>query len=114
MTRLLTLLLLFLTISTGAARAASVYLVCAPGEADVESYKQDFTPDVFFDSVPIQKLATGEYGFKINISGLIGTGPYTVTAQACNIWGCGDISEPFAFNPNVPGASPSMLGLLVE
>ena len=39
---------------------------------------------------------TGEHGFVYELTALQ-TGSYTVTAKACNQWGCGDDSDPFVF-----------------
>jgi len=89
---------------------AEPFLVCDPPEAgqDVGYYLVSglsiVQPD---EKIPVD--GTGEFGFKVDLSPLP-FGNYTITAMACNDWGCSEASVPFEFTKIVP-STPSKLSI---
>ena len=80
---------------------AAPFLVSDPNPAseEVTVFKLSFDGGAAIDSVPVSNAV------RHDLAGIT-SGSHTVTAQACNLWGCSVVSAPFAFTktiPSVPG-----------
>lgn len=89
---------------------ASPFLVCDPYANNNEAVDYFVVTGLpaEIDASHISKDATGQYGFKFDLSGVAVGGPYTVKAKACNSWGCSQDSLPFSFSR--PVALPTPVG----
>ena len=73
---------------------AQPFLVCDP--PGVEEGVTHYKINGFGNEIMLGVDPTGEHGFVYELTALP-TGSHTVTAKACNQWGCGDDSDPFEF-----------------
>ena len=83
------------------------YLVCdmPPAAEQVEYYTIAGLPG----NPQSPKLATGEYGFKYDVSALV-PGTYTIQCSACNQWSC-SLPSPLVFTVPEKPIAPSSLRL---
>ena len=82
---------------------AAPFLVSDPNPAseEVTVFKLSFDGGAAIDSVPVSNAV------RHDLAGIT-SGSHTVTAQACNLWGCSVVSSPFVFNKIIPSAVGGM------
>lgn len=82
---------------------AAPFLVSDPNPAseEITVFKLSFDGGAAIDSVPVSNAV------RHDLAGIT-SGSHTVTAQACNLWGCSAASSPFVFNKIIPSAVGGM------
>ena len=66
-----------------------------PASEEVTVFKLSFDGGAAIDSVPVSNAV------RHDLAGIT-SGSHTVTAQACNLWGCSVVSSPFCIQQDYP------------
>lgn len=90
-----------ITLLWAAPVLAGPFLVCDPYTAadGITSF------NLTIDSGSPTSIVPVNMALHYDLSGLA-NGAHTVTAQACNLWGCSTSSSPLAFTKSVPASPP--------
>lgn len=82
---------------------AAPFLVSDPNPAseEVTVFKLSFDGGAAIDTAPVSNAV------RYDLAGIT-SGSHTVTGQACNLWGCSEVSAPFAFTKTLPSAVGGM------
>jgi len=76
-------------ISCAIAANAAPFLICDP-QAGVETYNLFADGEQVAGGIPVQADGSLRY----DLAGMA-PGAYTFTVEACNVWGCSEVSDPF-------------------
>lgn len=96
------LLILIMLASAGLVNAAP-FLICDP-QNGVDTY------NIYIDGTSVANDITAEPdgSVRYDLQGIT-PGQYQFTAEACNVWGCSEVSDPFVS----PAATAKPSGLLL-
>ena len=111
---LLTIAILLVTVTTATAAGAVPWLVANVPAAPLPTYYLLTGIPGATGHIPYVTGAdsSGTTWVKLyNVSTLTVGTTYTVTVQACTVWGCSAASAPFSFTPAAPPAVPTGVGI---